>query len=130
MKYSSLTVTLWANLFGMIFTFPISWREWKIKNTEWPVNGESWLGIIYLGVISTALAFYFWNKGFEYIDVSVGSLFFFFQPIVGTLLGAWLLNKHLSWNFYIGALFIAIGVILPTNLQNKKEAASVRQTKI
>lgn len=129
LKYSSLTVTFWANLFGVIFTFPISWREWQTKNTEWPMDGEIWLGIFYLGVISTALAFYFWNKGFEYIDASVGSLFFFFQPIVGTLLGAWLLNEHLAWNFYIGALFIASGVILSTTPINKKEPATVRQAK-
>lgn len=129
LKYSSLTVTLWANLFGVIFTFPISWREWQTKNAEWPMDGEIWLGIFYLGVISTALAFYFWNKGFEYIDASVGSLFFFFQPIVGTLFGAWMLNEHLAWNFYIGALFIAGGVILSTTPKNKKEPAGVRQAK-
>ncbi|MBA4603616.1 DMT family transporter [Thermoactinomyces mirandus] len=82
LKYSSLTVTLWANLFGVIFTFPMSWWEWQAKNAKWPVDGEIWLGILYLGIISTALAFYFWNKGFQYIDTSAGSLFFFFQPIV------------------------------------------------
>ncbi|MGA8942117.1 MAG: DMT family transporter [Thermoactinomyces sp.] len=120
LKYSSLTVTFWANLFGVIFTFPISWQEWRSKQVEWPVDAEIWLGIFYLGVISTALAFYFWNKGFEYIDASVGSLFFFFQPVVGTLLGAWLLNEYLAWNFYIGALLIAVGVILSQSRKIQK----------
>lgn len=123
LKYSSLTVTLWANLFGVIFTFPVSWWEWNAKQVTWPVDWKIWLGILYLGIISTALAFYLWNKGFEYMDASIGSLFFFCQPVVGTLLGAWLLNEQLAWNFYLGALLIITGVFLSSTSKTKKETA-------
>ena len=123
LKYSSLTVTFWANLFGVIFTFPICWWEWNAKQVTWPADGGIWLGILYLGMISTALAFYLWNKGFEYMDASVGSLFFFCQPIVGTLLGAWLLKEQLTWNFYLGAILIVTGVALSSTAQTKKEKA-------
>ncbi|RYD05995.1 hypothetical protein N752_06455 [Desulforamulus aquiferis] len=39
-----------------------------------------WSGILYLGVVSTAGAFYFWNKGFELMDASSAAVFFFVQP--------------------------------------------------
>jgi drug/metabolite transporter (DMT)-like permease len=123
LKYSSLTVTCWANLFGVLFTFPVSWWEWHAKGVTWPTDRGIWLGILYLGIISTALAFYLWNKGFEYIDASVGSLFFFCQPVVGTLLGAWLLNEKLTWNFYPGAFLIIAGVVLSSMDKAKKETA-------
>lgn len=119
MKYDSLTVTFWANLFGVLFTTPIAWWEWNRTSFELPTDLLIWLGIIYIGIISTALAFYFWNKGFEYIDAATGSLFFFVQPVVGSLFGAWLLGEKLSIHFYIGALFIGLGIFLST-LQTKK----------
>ncbi len=65
------------------------------------VNTYVILGVLYLGVISTAGAFFLWNKGLELMDASIGSLFFFFQPIVGSLLGWLLLNETLNNNFLL-----------------------------
>jgi drug/metabolite transporter (DMT)-like permease len=113
-KYSSLTVTFWATVFGVIFTLPISWQDAQSKHFSLPHDVWVWMGVLYIGVISTALAFYFWNKGFEYIDAATGSLFFFVQPIVGSILGSWWLGEKLSWNFYVGAFFIAFGIYLST----------------
>ncbi|MFC7442204.1 DMT family transporter [Laceyella putida] len=121
-KYTSLTVTLWASLFGVLFTAPIAWHEAQTTNFSFPMNPWLWLGIVYLGVISTALAFYLWNKGFEYTDAATGSLFFFLQPIVGSLLGAWLLGERLTVSFFIGAVCIGIGVYLSIGGQEKNDS--------
>ncbi|MGG2015709.1 DMT family transporter [Bacillus sp. S10(2024)] len=111
-KYSSLTVTTWSNLFGVIFTIPIVIWEQAVTPTDLPKDVWIWLGVLYLGIISTAVAFYFWNKGFEYLDASTGSLFFFLQPIVGSLLGFLLLDESLGITFILGACLIGIGVYL------------------
>ncbi|MBI3171388.1 MAG: hypothetical protein HYZ32_02205, partial [Hydrocarboniphaga effusa] len=37
----------------------------------------AWWGVLYIGVISTAVAFYLWNRGFELLDASAASLFIF-----------------------------------------------------
>jgi drug/metabolite transporter (DMT)-like permease len=121
-KYSSLAVTTWASLFGVLFTIPIAVWEQSVSPTILPANIWIWVGVIYLGVVSTAGAFYFWNKGFEYIDAATGSLFFFFQPIVGSLLGWLLLSEQLNWNFFVGALFICIGLILSTKERTARPA--------
>lgn len=111
-KYSSLTVTTWSNLFGVIFTIPIVIWEQAVTPTDLPKDVWIWLGVLYLGIISTAVAFYFWNKGFEYLDASTGSLFFFLQPVVGSLLGFLLLDESLGITFILGACLIGIGVYL------------------
>jgi drug/metabolite transporter (DMT)-like permease len=67
-------------------------------------------GIVYLGVVSTAGAFFLWNKGLELMEAGAGSLFFFFQPVVGAFFGWLLLGETLSWNFFVGGLFIVFGV--------------------
>ncbi|MBO9129748.1 EamA family transporter [Bacillus sp. 165] len=124
-KYSSLTVTTWASLFGVVFTAPIAIWEQSVLPTTFPASIWIWFGIVYLGVISTAGAFYFWNKGFEYIDAATGSLFFFFQPIVGSLLGWLILGEDLNWNFFIGALCICMGLILSTKERTAPQHADI-----
>lgn len=76
-KYSSLTVTTWATVFGVIFTLPFTIIEQTNHLTDLPSNSWIWMGVLFLGSISTAGAFYLWNKGFEFIDTATGSLFFF-----------------------------------------------------
>ena len=51
---------------------------------------------------------FLWNKGLELIDASIGSLFFFFQPIVGSLLGWLLLNETLNSNFLLAVFLLYV----------------------
>ena len=78
------------------------------------VNTYVILGVLYLGIVSTAGAFFLWNKGLELLDASIGSLFFFFQPIVGSLLGWLLLNETLNSNFLLVVflLYVAFSLLL------------------
>lgn len=118
--YSSLTVTTWATFFGVLFTSPLALWEYLSLEVQLPTNLWIWSGVLYIGVISTAVAFYLWNKGFEYINPVTGSLFFFFQPLVGSLLGALILAENLGWNFMMGALLIGIGIYLTTRDTDRK----------
>ena len=71
-------------------------------------------GIAYLGVVSTALAFYLWNKGFTMLDAATGSLFFFAQPVIGAALGWALLGERLSARFLLGTAVIIVGGVMAT----------------
>ncbi len=64
---------------------------------------EIWGGLLYLGVISTACAFMLWNRGLQLLNAASGGLFFFFQPLSGTLLGWLLLGETIGGTFWIGA---------------------------
>ena len=67
-------------------------------------------GILYLGIVSTAGGFFLWNKGLQLIDASSGGLFFFFQPIVGTFLGWFMLGATIGITFWLGTILIFSGV--------------------
>jgi drug/metabolite transporter (DMT)-like permease len=117
-RFSSLTITTYAILFALVFTTPE--MLWELQSNEISYqNIFVILGVIYLGVIATAGAFFLWNKGMELMDAGIGSLFFFFQPIVGSFLGWLLLNEELNVNFFIGGTLILVGVLIVT-LQKKK----------
>ncbi|WP_412973765.1 EamA family transporter [Niallia taxi] len=55
-----------------------------------------WGGLLYLGVISTAGGFLLWNRGLQMLNASSGGIYFFFQPVVGTLLGWLLLDNRIG----------------------------------
>ncbi|SHK48620.1 DMT family transporter [Desulforamulus aeronauticus] len=118
-KYSSLTVTLYAAIFGVIFTLPLAlWEITRLPVTPF-ANHLVWVGILYLGVVSTAGAFYFWNKGFELMDASSAAVFFFVQPVLGSILGWLVLHEVLENNFFIGGAMILIGVAITSFTPDK-----------
>jgi len=112
-SYSSLTITTYAILFAMIFTTPF--MLWELQTQVVHFEGNLIiLGLLYLGIVSTAGAFFLWNKGLELMDAGIGSLFFFFQPIVGAFLGWLLLKETINQSFFIGGFLIVTGVIIGT----------------
>ncbi|MCA1029874.1 DMT family transporter [Bacillus timonensis] len=117
-RLASLTITTYAVLFAFVFTTPA--MVWELQSNDLHVqNILIILGVFYLGVVSTAGAFFLWNKGMELMDAGIGSLFFFFQPLVGSFLGWLLLKEKLDVNFFIGGFFILTGVVIATSFQKK-----------
>ncbi|EJR16866.1 DMT family transporter [Bacillus paranthracis] len=112
-RFSSLVITTYAIFFSLFFITPFMIWEFQSNPIE-HMNLYVVLGVLYLGIVSTAGAFFLWNKGLELMDASIGSLFFFFQPIVGSLLGWLLLNETLSSNFFIGGILIICSVFITT----------------
>ncbi|PEM59925.1 DMT family transporter [Bacillus wiedmannii] len=112
-RFSSLVITTYAIFFSLFFITPFMIWELQSNSIE-HTNMYVLLGVLYLGIVSTAGAFFLWNKGLELMDASIGSLFFFFQPIVGSLLGWLLLNETLSSNFFIGGILIICSVFITT----------------
>ncbi|HWQ76602.1 MAG TPA: EamA family transporter [Syntrophomonas sp.] len=116
-RYSSLTITTYAILFALLFTTPVAGAEMQHATVRLLDDPRVWLGTIYIGVISTALAFFLWNKGMDLLEAGGGSLFLCFQPVVGTLLGWYMLGEVPGIGFFIGAAFI-IGGLLITGLSS------------
>jgi drug/metabolite transporter (DMT)-like permease len=69
-------------------------------------------GVLFLGIVSTALAMVLWNTAFAHVDASLASLTFFAQPVVGTLLGWLFLKETITPLFLLGGLLIGIGLLI------------------
>ncbi|SFC76342.1 EamA domain-containing membrane protein RarD [Bacillus sp. 491mf] len=110
-RFSSLIITTYAIFFAILFITPCMIWELQTYRLQ-SLNTLLILGIIYLGIISTAGAFFLWNKGLELMDAGIGSLFFFFQPLVGSFLGWLLLDEELKTTFFIGAILIVVSVLI------------------
>ncbi|KZM52564.1 DMT family transporter [Geobacillus stearothermophilus] len=108
-RLSVFSVTTYAIFVAFIGMTPMMLAEGPgLAASHWSVPVA--LGVLYLGVVSTAGAFFLWNKGMEMIDAGVGSLFFFFQPLVGSLFGWLFLQEQLDVSFWLGGALIVAGV--------------------
>jgi drug/metabolite transporter (DMT)-like permease len=74
-------------------------------------------GVLFLGLIATAAAMFLWNYAFAQLPASTASLTFFAQPVVGTLLGAFLLGEKITPGFLLGGLLIGIGLVVASRAQ-------------
>ncbi|MCC6985756.1 MAG: DMT family transporter, partial [Anaerolineales bacterium] len=69
-------------------------------------------GLLFLGIISTAIAMFLWNYAFAELPAAVASLTFFAQPVVGTLLGWFFLAEAITPLFIIGGVLIGVGILI------------------
>ncbi|KOP73988.1 Permease of the drug/metabolite transporter (DMT) superfamily [Priestia megaterium] len=111
-SYSPVVITTYSILVAILVLTPFVYKglgEIHISKLADPTIGG---GLLYLGIVSTALAFILWNRGLQLLNASSGGLFFFFQPLVGTLLGWLLLGESIGGTFWIGSFLILSGVLL------------------
>jgi len=108
-RMSVLSVTTFAILAAFVGMTPMLMVERPgLTAVQW--NAPVAAAVLYLGIVSTAGAFFLWNKGMEMIDAGIGSLFFFFQPLVGSLFGWMFLHEQLDASFWTGGALIVAGV--------------------
>jgi len=104
-------VSLFAFLGGLLMSLPLTGME-IIKNDFGEITLPVIIGVLYLGLVSTALAMYLWNKSLSLLEAGLVSILFFAQPIVGVGLSAVFLGERLELAFWAGALLISAGLII------------------
>lgn len=111
----TLPVTFIALFGGLLIAIPGG--IWESTQQNWGnITFGIVAGVLYLGIISTAIAAYLWNKAFEILEAGAASLTFFAQPVVGVILGATLLGEQLTPLFYLGGAMIGLGLWLGASI--------------
>lgn len=110
--YSQIIITTYATLIAVIVLTPFVLPKLPQLDINDLMNPTIWGGLLYLGVISTSIAFLLWNRGLQMLNASSGGVFFFFQPVIGSLLGWLILDETISITFWIGSFLIILGVLI------------------
>jgi len=96
---------------GLPLTVPVS--LWELGTQGIGIITPALIGgILFLGIISTAIAMFLWNYAFAKLPASVASLTFFAQPLVGSLLGWFFLNEKITPLFVLGGVLIGLGILV------------------
>ncbi len=96
---------------GLPLTLPVS--AWELTTQGMGAITPGIIGgILFLGIISTAIAMFLWNFAFKELPAAVASLTFFAQPLVGSLLGWFFLGEKITALFVLGGVLIGIGILI------------------
>ena len=71
-----------------------------------------WYAILYLGALSTVLAYYWFAMGIEKLGATAAASYVFLVPVFGVLGGVWLLDEKVGWTLIVGFILIVSGVRL------------------
>ncbi len=121
-RLSVLSLSLLGFMGGLVLSGPAAVLELQGASVG-PLSLPIWLGILYLGVVSTALAMTLWNHALATLDAGVVSLLFFAQPLVGVGLGTTLLGERLPPAFWLGGVMIVMSVLLVSRAASKQDVA-------
>jgi drug/metabolite transporter (DMT)-like permease len=72
------------------------------------------LGVLYLGVLATALAWWAWYRGVERLPAVTVSIFFLAQPVVGIALSIPVFHLSPTLGFAAGSVLVVLGMLLAT----------------
>ncbi len=63
---------------------------------------QTWIGIVYLGVFTSGIAYLLFFKGLESMEASRGINLFYLKPVLATILAIVVIHESPSLYFYIG----------------------------
>jgi drug/metabolite transporter (DMT)-like permease len=110
-KHSPLLITAAAIVGSTVFWIPLA--GWTILVQGWhPLSLAAWLGIGWLAIGVTVIAYLSWFQGLTTIEGSVAASTLFIQPLLGTLLAVILLHDQLTPLTLVGGALIIVSVYL------------------
>ncbi|HET6872674.1 MAG TPA: EamA family transporter [Sporolactobacillaceae bacterium] len=108
--YTPLQMTTVGIWIACILSFPFAIHQWGKWNHAVIQTPSFILCTLYIGVVSTAIAFFAWNAGLKLTPSHHAGLYFFLQPVVGSLLGWLILGEKLGFTFLLGSFLILVSV--------------------
>ncbi|MBQ9495233.1 MAG: DMT family transporter [Treponema sp.] len=123
---SPILLTVLQFFFAAIF----SWIVAPFFNGAFPLeavkNPRVIASMMYLGLLSTMVAFALQNVGLKYVQSSLAALLLSFESVFGVLFSTLLLRERLSARMIVGCVFIFFAVILA---QTKFDFRKTQNTK-
>jgi len=116
-KYPATLMMFYVMAFGWLFSsvlFITQGGFYQIGHIPW----EGWVGIIFLGVICSGLAYIFWYDALKELPVAQTGAFLYLEPVVTVIVAALILRESL----YLATLFGGVLILLGVWLVNRKNA--------
>ena len=110
--YHYIVITRKSFLYGLIFMLIYYVALHKSFNVKALTQSVVILNILYLGVISSGLAFILWQQGIERIGSIKASNYIYLVPLITAIAGVIFLREIMSLKMIIGALLIIAGLYI------------------
>src|SRR5947209_5745138 len=110
-KHPPLLITAASIVGSVVFWIPLAGGEIILHGWH-PLGLTAWLGVGWMALMSTVIAYLAWFKGLAVVDGSAAASTLFIQPLLGTLLAILLLHDQLLPTTVVGGILIVISVYL------------------
>ncbi|MCV4230624.1 DMT family transporter [Virgibacillus sp. LDC1] len=92
---------LYAFISSLLFETPV-----------WPSTTNSWIAVLVLSVVCTAIGFIFQTIAQKYTTATRTGLVFSLEPVFAALVGFWFAHEIMNSNQYVGAALVFLSVVL------------------
>lgn len=121
-KYDlSLIFNFWGFIFGALFFSPVFFLDLIFIQPITYISIEDFFLLLYLGIMTTGVAYIFYTLGINKVETSRGVLFFYTKPVIAMFLAWLLLQEPLTIYFILGFLLIFLAVVI-SELEKKRLA--------
>ena len=118
-KYHTTTILKWVSFFGFIFVFPLSIKP-ALEINFAAITFMAWLGIIYIIVLNTFVAYLLINYALRSVSTTVVSYYSYLQPVIAGIMSVTVGQGGITVPKIIAALLIFSGVWV-VNRSNNQE---------
>lgn len=110
-RYSALTVTTYAMIFGTFLLLPAALAE-GLPVALIEIDGNIAVLVLFLGIFGGALGYFLFTFALTHLTPTQVMVYVNLNPMVATILGASLLAEKLTGVFVVGLVAVLAGVFL------------------
>jgi drug/metabolite transporter (DMT)-like permease len=110
-KHPATWMLLYVMGFGWLFVSILFLTGPGLSEID-QLSMSGWLGILFLGIACSGLAYIFWYDGLKSIPASQVGSFLYLEPLVAVVVAALLLKEPIFWVSLVGGSTILLGVWL------------------
>ena len=118
-----LELTVWSSVAGLIILTPVMFVEAATQGIIMP-SFDGWIGILFLAIFSTVIAYVWFAEGIIKIGASKSSLYIYLVPPFGILGGVLILGERLGLSLIFAFILITGGVMIAQRKDNIRKQAS------
>jgi drug/metabolite transporter (DMT)-like permease len=111
LKYGAFTVSAAAMILGAIIFLPFSIVN-AVKFDYGSLTTAHWAGLLYLGLITSVVAYVLWSYALGRTEASKVAIFSNLQPVITTILAFIFLGQVVTPIFVIGGSIALAGVVM------------------
>jgi drug/metabolite transporter (DMT)-like permease len=121
-RYHTMTILKWVSFFGFLFILPFT-AEGVLKIDFPSVSLMAWLGVAYVVVFNSFLAYILINFALKTVEASMVSFYTYLQPVIASVMSVVALGTEvISAPKIVAAVLIFTGVFLVS--RGKKDPAA------
>lgn len=106
---SQMAFTSWQLFFGSLILIP---AYLFLEGPVWPLSGENILGMAFIAIFNTGLAYFLWFRGIEKIGPAKVSFLNPLNPLTAFFLGYFMLGQTINFLQILGVLIIISSVFV------------------